>query len=108
MSDLVSTRRSSALGRFGLDRTAGNALTTIQTGALLERAEDEAHRTLTLARMSDFGAATHHALDEGDGIVRDLVARVEANPLGANALEGIAEDGIRGLRRELRDLTEGR
>lgn len=101
-------RHSSALGRFGLDRATGNALATIKTGAMLERAEDEAGRTLALARMSDIGAATHHALDEGDGIVRDLVARVESNPLGANALGGIAEDGIRGLRRELRHLTEGR
>jgi chloramphenicol 3-O-phosphotransferase len=107
MSNLVPSRRSLALGRLGADRATGNALATIQTGAFLERAENEAQRSLALARMSDIGAATHHALDEGDAIIRDLIARAESNPLGANALGGIAEDGIRGVRRELHRLSEG-
>ncbi len=94
-------------GGLSVDRAAGRALSTIQMGAFLERADDEARRNLALARMSDLGIATRHALDEGDGIVHDLSARVEANPLGANALGGIAEDGIRSLRRELRRLGEG-
>jgi hypothetical protein len=106
-SQNLPARRSSLLGSLSTDRATGKALSTIQTGAFIERAEDEAQRNLALARMSDLGTATRHAMDEGDGIVHDLSARVEANPLGANALGGIAEDGIRSLRRELRRLSEG-
>jgi hypothetical protein len=107
MSNIVPARRSSALGRFGLDRATGNAVATIQSGAFLERAGDEAQRQLVLARMGDIGAATRYALEEGDGIVGDLMSRVETNPFAAKALGGIAEDGVRGLRRELRRLSEG-
>ncbi len=107
MSDHLPARRSSVLGQFGADRAAGRALSTIQTGAFLERADDEVRRNLTLAKMSDIGTATRHALEEGDGIVHDLLSRVENNPFAAKALGGIAEDGIRGVRRELRRLSEG-
>lgn len=107
MSNIVP-RRSSILARRGLDRAIGNTLATIQTSALIERAEDEAQLSLTLGRTSGIGMATHHALDVGDDIVRDLAGRLDANPLGANALGGIAEDGIRGVRHQLRRLTEGR
>lgn len=106
-SNNLPARRSSLLGSLGADRATGKALATIQTGAFLERADDEARRTLTLAKMSDIGTATRHALEEGDGIVGDLMSRVENNPFAAKALGGIAEDGIRGLRRELRRLSEG-
>jgi hypothetical protein len=106
-SNSLTVRRSSALGRFGLDRATGNAIATIQAGAFLERAGNEAQRSLVLGRMSDIGAATHHALEEGDAIVGDLMSRVESNPFAAKALSGIAEDGVRGLRRELRRLNEG-
>lgn len=105
MSNLVPRR--SLLGALSTDRATGRALSTIQTGAFLERAEDEAQRQLALSRMSDIGVATRHALDEGDGIVADLVSRVQSNPFAEKALSGIAEDGIRGLRRELRRLSEG-
>ena len=108
MSNLVPDRRSSFLARRSLDRATGSALADLRTGAFLERAEDEAQRSLTLARMSDIGVATHHALGEGDEIVRDLAGRLDATPLGANALSGIAEDGIRGVRHQLRRLTESR
>jgi hypothetical protein len=106
MSNLV--RRSSLLGALGTDRATGKALATIQTGVFLERANDEALRDLALARLSDIGIATRHGLDEGHEIVRDLVAHIEADPIGAKALSGIAETGVRGLERELRRLIEGR
>jgi len=102
----LSVRRSYPLASRSADRAIGRALATIQTGAFLARAEDEARRNLTLARMSDLGVATRHALDEGDGIVSDLTGRIENNAFGAKALSGIAEDGVRGLRRELRRLSE--
>jgi len=109
MSSLnLPARRSSRLSHRALDRATGTALADLHTGAFLERAEDETQRSLTIARMSDIGVATHHALSEGDEIVRDLAGRLDANPLGANALGGIAEDGIRGVRHQLRRLTESR
>jgi hypothetical protein len=95
----LPARRSS----FG---ATGKQLATIQTGAFLERAEDEAQRNLTLAKMSDIGTATRHALEEGEGIAADLMSRVQDNPFAAKALIPIAEDGARGLRRQLRRLSE--
>jgi hypothetical protein len=86
------------------DKAAGKHLATIQSGAFLERAQDETRRNLTLARMTDLGMATRHALEEGDEIVSDLAACIENQPFGAKALSGIAEDGINGLRHELRRL----
>jgi hypothetical protein len=106
MSNLVPARRS-ILGALNTDRATGRQLAEVQTGAFLERAEAEAQRQLVLSKMSDIGAATRHALEEGDGIAADLMSRVENNPVAAKALGGIAEDGIRGLRRELRRLSEG-
>ncbi len=107
-STSLSVRRAYLLADRKADRAAGRALATIQTEAFLERAEDQARRNLALARMSDLGVATCHALSEGDEIVSDLAARVENNAFGAKALSGIAEDGVRGLRRELRRLSEDR
>jgi hypothetical protein len=104
MFSLVPARRS-MLDALSTDRATGRALSTIQTGAILERTDGEAQRQLTMAKMSDIGAATRHALDEGDGIVADLVSRAENNPFAAKALGGIADDGVRGLRRELRRLS---
>ncbi len=106
----LPARRSSLLGGVLAsreDRAMGQALATIQTGAFLERASDEARRQVALGRMSDIGAATRHALDEGDAIVADLINRAEGNPLAAKALGGIAEEGVRGLRSELRRLADG-
>jgi hypothetical protein len=104
MSSNLPVRRSSLFGGLSSDRAAGKALSATQTGAFLERAEDEARRNLTLARMSDLGMATRHAMDEGGEIVGDLASRIENDPFGAKALSGIAEDGINGLRHELRRL----
>jgi hypothetical protein len=86
------------------DKAAGKHLATIQSGAFLERAQDEARRNLTMARMTDLGMATRHAMGEGSEIVGELASRVENDPFGAKALSGIAEDGINGLRHELRRL----
>lgn len=110
MSGYLPARRSPLLGGVLAsreDRAAGQALATIQTGAFLERASDEARRQLALGRISDIGAVTRHALDEGDAIVGDLVSRAEGNPLAAKALGGIAEEGVRALRSELRRLADG-
>ncbi|HEY2142378.1 MAG TPA: hypothetical protein VGG98_10010 [Solirubrobacteraceae bacterium] len=100
----LPARRSSLFGALSTDRAAGKQLGSIQNGAFLERAEDEARRTLTLARMTDLGMATRHAMDEGSEIISDLASRIENDPFGAKALSGIAEDGINGLRHELRRL----
>ncbi len=108
MANIIPARHSSFLARRGLDRATGSALADLQTGTFLERAEDEALRSLTTARISDLGLATHHALDEADGIIRDLAGRVESNPVGVTALGGIAEEGVLGVRRELRRLAQGR
>lgn len=111
MSGHLPVRRSSLL-RSALasreDRATGQALAAIQTGAFLERASDEAHLQLVLGRIRDHGQATRSAIEEGDLIVSDLASRLEDNPLGAKALSGIAEEGIRGIRAELRWLREGR
>jgi hypothetical protein len=92
---------------LGADRATGKELSTVQTGAFVERAKDEARRNLTLARMSDFGLATHHALDEADEIVRDVVRRSQNNEFGAQAFAELGEEGFRALKHELRRLTEG-
>lgn len=87
-------------------RAAGRQLASMQTGALLARAQDQTRCDLTLSRMSDIGIAVRSALAEGDMIAGDLAARIERNPIAANALSGIAEDGIRALRAEVQRLAE--
>jgi hypothetical protein len=106
MSDYLPATRSLFGGVLASreDKAAGKHLAKIQTGAFLERAHDEGRRNLTLARMSDLGMATRHALEEGDEIVSDLAGRIDNQPFGATALSGIAEDGINALRHELRRL----
>lgn len=108
MSNIVPRNRPSFFGALSADRATGKTFATIQTGAFLERANDEALRDLVLARLSDVRMATRHGLEEGHEIVRELVARIEADPIGAKAFEGIAEIGIHGLEHELRRLIEGR
>lgn len=105
MSNNLPVRRSLTGGILASreDKAAGKALSTVRTGAFLERAQDEARCDLTMARMSDFGMATRHAMGEGCEIIDDLARRVESNPL-AQAVQGIAEDGVNGLRYELRRL----
>jgi hypothetical protein len=103
-SNNLPARRSSLLGSLSTDRATGKHLATIQTGAFLERAQDEARRNLSLGRMADLGMATRYAMDEGGEIIGDLAGRIENDPFGAKALSGIAEDGINGLRHELRRL----
>lgn len=109
MSSNLPARRSLVGGLLASreDKAAGKNLAAIQSGAFLERAQDEARRSLTLARMSDFGLATHHALDEADQIVRDVVRRSQANEFGAQAFAELGEEGFRALKHELRRLTEG-
>lgn len=106
-SNNLPARRSSFLSSLNSDRVTGKQLATIQTGAFLERAQDEALRTLVIAKMSDIGIATHHAVEEGDEIVRDVVRRLQSNEFGGQALAGLGEEGIRALKHELRRLTEG-
>jgi hypothetical protein len=43
-------------------------------------------------------------LDEEGAIISNLDIRIGADPLGAKTLSGIAEDGVRSLRAELRRL----
>lgn len=106
-SNNLSVRRSSLFGGLSTDRATGKELSAVQTGAFLERAHDEALRNLVVAKLGDIGIATHHALEEGDEIVRDVVRRIQNNEFGAQALSSLGEEGIRALKHELRRLTEG-
>jgi hypothetical protein len=107
MPDNYLPARRSLLGSLSQDRATGKALSAVQTRAFLARAHDEALKNLVLAKLGDIGLATHHALEEGDEIVRDLARRIENNEFGAQALAGLGEEGIRALKHELRRLTEG-
>jgi hypothetical protein len=78
----------------------------IQAELFVARAYDVARRERTTGRISDIGIATRHGLSEGDAIVNELEERIERRPRAAKALGGIAEDGIQGIRRELRKLQE--
>lgn len=98
--------RRSMLGSLSTDRATGKQLATIQTGAFLERAQDEALRNLVVAKLSDIGLTTRHALEEGDEIAHDLARRIQNDAFGAQALAGLGEEGIRALRHQLRRLTE--
>src|SRR5580693_3209772 len=97
-------------GRLVVTRKEQRALIeqagAIQAELFVARAYDVARRERTTGRMSDMGIATHHGLAEGDGIVGELEERIERRPRAAKALGGIAEDGIQGIRRELRKLQE--
>ena len=57
MSNLTPARRS-PFGALSTDRAAGKQFATIQAGAFLERAEDEALRNLVVAKLADIGIAT--------------------------------------------------
>jgi len=107
MSSNLPARRSSLFGGLSTDRAAGKQLATIQTGSFLERAQDEALRHLVVAKMGDIKIATHHALDEVDEIVREVVRRTQANEYGAQAFAELGEEGFRALKATLRNLTEG-
>ncbi|MGD0453445.1 MAG: hypothetical protein ABSB69_07590 [Solirubrobacteraceae bacterium] len=78
----------------------------VQAELFYARAVDVARRERATARMGDVGIATRYALAEGADIADDLAERAARNPWAAQALSGIAEDGIRGLRHELRALQE--
>lgn len=99
--------RRSMFSSLSTDRATGKQLATIQTGAFLERAQDEALRNLVIGKLGDIGLATHHALEEGDEIVRDVIRRLQSNEFGGQALASLGEEGIRALKHELRRLTEG-
>jgi len=93
----ITTRKERELIRWA---------TGVQAELFCARAVDVARRERATGRMDDIGVATRHALGEGSDIADELAERVERNPGAAKALEGIAEDGFRGLRHELRLLME--
>src|SRR5271170_4700397 len=99
-SNNLPVRRSSLFGSLSADRAAGKALSATQTSAFLERAQDEALRNLVVAKMSDVRIATHHALEEGDEIVRDVVRRMQTNEFGAQVFAELGEEGVRALKHE--------
>ncbi len=104
MADLPISRRS--IGRLvvaGDDRAATRRYVAIQRAAFVQRAHDAAERDLAVGRIHDLTAATLHGLEDGDAIVEDLTRRIERNP-AAQALIGIAGEGLDGIRDELRDL----
>lgn len=88
------------------ERAVARRIRTLQGQAIERRAEDALRRGLATGRMNDMGVATRYALGEGEAIADELAERIEKTPWAAKALGGIAEDGIRGLRHELRRLTE--
>jgi hypothetical protein len=104
-NQLVPTRRST-LAMTRAERALVRRAADIQAELFYARAVDVARRERATGRMSDIGLATRHALDEGTAIADDLAERTARNPWAAQALSGIAEDGIRGLRQELRNLQE--
>jgi len=108
-SSNLPARRSLAGGILASreDKAAGKALSTVQAHAFLERAQDEALRNLVAAKMTDVRIVTHHALEECDEIVRDVVRRIQNNEFGAQAFAELGEEGVRALRHEQRRLTEG-
>ncbi len=102
---LVLTHRS-ALAMTRAERALIKQAGAIEAELFVARAYDVARRERANGRASDIGIATRHGLGEGDAIVSDLEERIERRPRAARALEGIAEDGIHGIRRELRKLQE--
>jgi hypothetical protein len=106
MSNLPTHRHSifDVVVAAGEDRATVRRYGAIQKAAFLQRAHDVARRDLALCRMADLTDATRHGLAEGDAIVSDLARRIEKNPLAGVALSGLAEDGIDGLREQLRSL----
>ncbi|HEY7831907.1 MAG TPA: hypothetical protein VIC06_15205 [Solirubrobacteraceae bacterium] len=97
LGGLVTTRRERAV-----IKQAG----VIQAELFIARTYDVARRERVTGRMSDIGIATRYGLAEGDAIAGDLEERMERRPWAAKALSGIAEDGIQGIRGELRKLQE--
>ncbi|HYM46564.1 MAG TPA: hypothetical protein VES65_10470 [Solirubrobacteraceae bacterium] len=109
MSSNLPMPRQSLIGALlpaAEDRAVARRYSQIQRAALVQRAHDVAERDLRQERMSDIGQATRHGMTEGSEIADDLARRVERNPL-ALCLSGIAEDGIEGIREELRGLRRG-
>jgi hypothetical protein len=88
------------------ERAVVKQAAAVQAELFYARAIDVARRERATGRMADTGIATRYAMAEGTAIADDLVERAARNPWAAQALSGIAEDGIRGLRQELRALQE--
>ncbi len=109
MSDYLPAPRSLFGGALASreDKAAGKHLATIQSGAFLQRAEDEAQLALGTAKMHDVSVATHHAFSEGEGMVNDFRSRVGEDPFLAKALAPFLERGLRGVGRQLDRLDEG-
>jgi hypothetical protein len=106
MSNHLIPSRLGALAMTREERTLIKRAGAIQAELFIARAYDVARRERTTGRISDIGIATRHGIDEGDAIVSELEGRIERRPHAAKALGGIAEDGIHGIRRELRKLGE--
>jgi hypothetical protein len=98
--------RLGALALTPRERALIKRVTGVEAELFLARAVDVARRERATGRMNDIGIATRYALGEGEAIADELAERIERNPWAAQALGGIAEDGFRGLRKELRRLTE--
>jgi hypothetical protein len=80
------------------DRDIAKRVGEIQGELFVERARDVARRDLAKGRMSDIHDVTDHALSEGLGIMEDYKANNDAAPFVNDALRGIAEDGMLGIR----------
>lgn len=106
MPSHLPSRRETLVGALlpaAEDRAVARRYSQIQRATLIQRAHDAAERDLRQERMSDIGQATRHGMAEGSEIADDLARRVERNPI-ALCLSGIAEEGIDGMREELRRL----
>jgi len=106
MSNHIVPSRLGALTITSKERALIKQVGAIQEELFVARAYDVARRERATGRVSDLGIATRHGLAEGDGIVGELEERIERRPRAAKALGGIAEDGIQGIRQELRKLQE--
>lgn len=103
MSNLVRAVPRGGLAK--LDRQTARAVALIHADLFARRAEDAARRDLAAARIEDLALLTDRALAEGAAITRRLQAEIDGAPLAAAALSGIAEEGLTGIRRELRRFS---
>lgn len=106
MSNLPVRSRVGALAMTREERALIKRMTGVQAELFYARAVDVARRERATGRMNDMGIATRYALGEGEAIADELAERVEKNPWAAKALTGLAEDGFRGLRGQVRNLAE--
>ncbi len=89
------------------DKAAGTHLASLQTGALLQRAEAAIQRDLAMGKVSDIADVAEHALGEGGRVAGCLAAEIEKRPFAAQGLSQLAEQGFRDIARAQRHLGEG-